>query len=68
MNTWEEYATACPYCNAPITLLLDCSEAYQEYIEDCEVCCQPITVHLRISGDLENDVIQVELSQDHYSE
>lgn len=34
----------CPYCGAPIHLVVDPADADQEYTEDCEVCCQPMTV------------------------
>lgn len=39
-----EVAFACPYCAAPITMLVDPSVPGQTYIEDCEVCCNPIEV------------------------
>ena len=39
-----EHAFACPYCNAPISMLLDPSVPRQTYVEDCEVCCNPIEV------------------------
>ncbi len=37
-----EHAFTCPYCNAPISVLLDPSVESQTYVEDCEVCCNPI--------------------------
>jgi hypothetical protein len=36
--------THCPYCDAPITLIIDPIKAYQSYVEDCEVCCRPMEV------------------------
>lgn len=44
----------CPYCNAPLDLLIDPESSGVEYIEDCQVCCQPIriTAHLDADGDL----------------
>ena len=39
-----EYDFACPYCAAPITMLLDPSIPTQRYVEDCEVCCNPIEI------------------------
>ena len=43
-----EHAFSCPYCLAPISMLLDPSIAEQTYVEDCEVCCSPIEVSYRI--------------------
>lgn len=37
----------CPYCGAPIHLVIDPSEEDQEYSEDCEVCCRPMVVITR---------------------
>ena len=37
---------ACPYCGAPIRLIVDTSAGDSEYIEDCEVCCRPMNVVL----------------------
>jgi len=39
-----EVPFACPYCFAPITMLIDPSVPAQSYVEDCEVCCRPIEV------------------------
>lgn len=33
----------CPYCGAPISVLLDVSVS-QTYVEDCEVCCRPLQI------------------------
>ena len=41
---------ACPYCAAPITMLIDPSVPSQTYIEDCEVCCNPIEVAYTADG------------------
>ena len=35
---------SCPYCAAPISMLVDPSVPAQSYIEDCEVCCNPIQI------------------------
>ena len=50
----HEQAFACPYCDAPITMLLDPSvEGTQRYVEDCEVCCNPIGVTVDVvEGDV----------------
>jgi len=42
----HEAFSRCPYCDEPISLLIDTSLAQQQYIEDCEVCCRPITVNI----------------------
>ena len=42
----EEWNDSCPYCGAPIELLLDLSGGSQDYVEDCEVCCRPIEIGL----------------------
>ena len=39
-----DHAFACPYCGAPITMLLDPSVPAQRYVEDCEVCCNPVEI------------------------
>lgn len=50
-----EHAFHCPYCLAPITMLLDPSIAEQTYVEDCEVCCSPIEVGYTVQdGELVN--------------
>ncbi|MDX1531307.1 MAG: CPXCG motif-containing cysteine-rich protein [Rhodothermales bacterium] len=46
-----EHAFACPYCAAPISMLLDPSVPEQAYVEDCEVCCNPIRVHYAFEGE-----------------
>ena len=49
-----EQRILCPYCNEPITVLVDTSVDYQEYIEDCQVCCRPI--EMTTSVDFESGV------------
>ena len=46
-----EHAFACPYCAAPISVLLDPSVPAQRYIEDCEVCCNPIEIAVAFEDD-----------------
>lgn len=46
-----EVDLSCPYCAAPITMLVDPSVPRQTYIEDCEVCCNPIEVSYAAEGD-----------------
>jgi len=47
MSLLEHHFT-CPYCIAPISMLLDISISKQEYIEDCEVCCRPIAIRFQV--------------------
>lgn len=44
----------CPWCDAPITVVVDASAGEQTYVEDCEVCCQPLTItlHIGVDGEL----------------
>ena len=44
----DEHAFNCPYCDAPITVLLDLSTDEQSYIEDCEVCYQPMQIYYQL--------------------
>ena len=47
----EAAFVSCPYCAAPVELLIDAGGGgEQAYVEDCEVCCQPWNVHLRVDG------------------
>jgi hypothetical protein len=46
-----EHPFDCPYCGAPITMMLDPSVTAQAYVEDCEVCCNPIAVRYEIESD-----------------
>lgn len=41
----------CPWCLAPITVVIDSSPGDQGYIEDCEVCCQPMMIYVRTRGE-----------------
>jgi len=54
----ESVLVQCPYCGAPVELVLDPGGLEppgqpQEYVEDCEVCCRPwqVRVSLDLSGD-----------------
>jgi hypothetical protein len=40
----------CPYCLAPISVLVDPSVPEQAYVEDCEVCCHPIALRYATDG------------------
>ena len=42
-----EHFFDCPYCGAPISMILEPMWVVQEYIEDCEVCCNPIQIRFR---------------------
>lgn len=46
-----EVPFSCPYCMAPITMLVDPSVPAQTYVEDCEVCCQPIRIRYTSDGE-----------------
>lgn len=46
-----EHFFSCPYCAAPISMVLDLSVPEQAYIEDCEVCCRPIEVRYATDGE-----------------
>ena len=46
-----EVPFSCPYCAAPITMLLDPTAPAQTYVEDCEVCCNPIEVSYQSDGE-----------------
>ncbi|WP_412060872.1 MULTISPECIES: CPXCG motif-containing cysteine-rich protein [unclassified Rubrivirga] len=46
-----EVPFACPYCFAPISMLVDPSVPAQRYVEDCEVCCHPIQVSYRVEDE-----------------
>lgn len=46
-----EYDFACPYCAAPISMLLDPTVPAQRYVEDCEVCCNPIEIDYAVEDD-----------------
>ena len=42
---------SCPYCAAPISMLVDPSVPAQTYVEDCEVCCNPVQVRYETDGE-----------------
>ena len=46
MNALTERDIRCPYCNEPISVLIDPQDLGQQYIEDCQVCCKPIVFTL----------------------
>lgn len=46
-----EYFFTCPFCGAPISMVLDLSVPAQRYIEDCEVCCRPILIQYTTDGE-----------------
>jgi len=51
----EEHHFQCPYCSAPISMVLDLSSGGESYIEDCEVCCQPIQIGFEVGNSEIND-------------
>ncbi len=44
MHEVKEVQVSCPFCAAPITILIDTSVRTQKYVEDCEVCCRPMII------------------------
>ncbi|WP_084005330.1 CPXCG motif-containing cysteine-rich protein [Gilvimarinus polysaccharolyticus] len=60
MSQLLEKSVHCPFCDAPLTLLVDDSAGTQQYTEDCHVCCQPIDVTIweDNAGDLSVTVEQ----------
>lgn len=46
-----EHFFSCPYCGAPISMLLDLSVPEQSYVEDCEVCCRPLRIRYTTDGE-----------------
>jgi hypothetical protein len=46
-----EHDFSCPYCGAPISMLIDPTVPDQGYVEDCEVCCNPIAIHYTSDGE-----------------
>ncbi|MBR9884031.1 MAG: CPXCG motif-containing cysteine-rich protein [Oceanospirillales bacterium] len=46
MNPQEDVDVSCPWCNEPVTLVVECID--QEYTEDCPVCCAPMLVRVVI--------------------
>jgi hypothetical protein len=57
MNPQEEVTVYCPYCDEPISLLIDCSVPEQQYVEDCFVCCRPILVSMRYEHSNTDDAM-----------
>lgn len=47
----EEQGLYCPYCGERVSVVVDCSEAFQEYIEDCQVCCRPMIIQATVAED-----------------
>ena len=62
MQAMEFSDIYCPYCNEPIQVSVDCSEASQSYIEDCQVCCQPILLNINIDPQ---NIINIEARQEN---
>ena len=53
MDQLVEHRFTCPYCWAPVTMLVDTHVDSQAYVEDCEVCCRPIEVRAEsVDGEL----------------
>jgi hypothetical protein len=46
----EERRIACPYCAAPVVIVIDRSAGEQDYIEDCQVCCRPLIIGVRLDA------------------
>ena len=45
----EEYAFACPYCMAEMTITVEYAAGRrQAFTWDCEVCCRPIAIRLEV--------------------
>lgn len=63
MQAQIEYGLTCPYCAAPISVLVDCSVEQQTYVEDCQVCCQPMV--LQVYADPETDEVTVNAFQEN---
>lgn len=52
----EEYFYHCPYCDAPISTLIEPVQGWYDYEEDCEVCCRPIRLRFRVVYTTTGDV------------
>ncbi|MEC7277384.1 MAG: CPXCG motif-containing cysteine-rich protein [Bdellovibrionota bacterium] len=46
-----EHSFFCPYCNSPISIVLEALYGKQTYIEDCEVCCSPIEIDYKFDEE-----------------
>ena len=45
----EEYSFSCPYCDAEMSIQVDCTAGRrQAFSYDCETCCQPIAIKIEI--------------------
>lgn len=45
----DEYAFACPYCGAEVTITVEVTAGRrQAFSYDCEVCCRPIVIRLEV--------------------
>lgn len=53
----------CPFCGAPVSVLLDPSVDRQSYVEDCEVCCRPLEIAYAADGDAITDFRVTALEQ-----
>ena len=51
MDSPDSNRIDCPYCGAPIELVIDESIPFQKYTEDCEVCCRPMVLTVRVDED-----------------
>ena len=61
-ETIVDWPVHCPYCDAPLSLLLDVSEGGYDTWEDCAVCCQPI--HVVVETTHEGELATVTLASD----
>lgn len=51
MPVEDEYAFACPYCAAELSIAVDGTAGRrQAFTTDCEVCCRPIAIRLEVSS------------------
>ena len=41
----------CPFCGAPVSVLVDPTVPAQRYVEDCEVCCRPLEIAYTADGE-----------------
>lgn len=41
----------CPFCGAPVSVLVDPTVPAQRYVEDCEVCCRPLEIAYMADGE-----------------
>ncbi len=58
-----EHFFPCPYCNAPISMVLDLSVPAQAYVEDCEVCCNPVRIAYATDGETVTDFEATSIEQ-----